>query len=173
MGLNNNENQIIKVAQYLRMSTEHQQYSLHNQATFIKDYADKNNMVISHTYDDAGKSGVTIAGRHALQKLLNDVIYRNIEIQAVLVYDVSRFGRFQDIDEAGYYSHLFKMNGVDVIFCAEHIPTKEHPLEAMLMLSIKRAGAADLSKNLSDKVYAGQVNLLDADIIRVALPGMG
>lgn len=160
MGLNNNENQIIKVAQYLRMSTEHQQYSLHNQATFIKDYADKNNMVISHTYDDAGKSGVTIAGRHALQKLLNDVIYRNIEIQAVLVYDVSRFGRFQDIDEAGYYSHLFKMNGVDVIFCAEHIPTKEHPLEAMLMLSIKRAGAADLSKNLSDKVYAGQVNLI-------------
>ncbi|MDC9592700.1 recombinase family protein, partial [Xenorhabdus sp. IM139775] len=64
------------------MSTEHQQYSLHNQATFIKSYADKHNMMITHTYDDAGKSGVTISGRHALQQLLNDVIYHNIEIQA-------------------------------------------------------------------------------------------
>ncbi|CDH07945.1 Site-specific recombinase, resolvase family [Xenorhabdus bovienii str. oregonense] len=173
MDSNTNEKQPIKVAQYLRMSTEHQQYSLHNQATFIQDYADKHNMMITHTYDDAGKSGVTIAGRLALQKLLNDVIYRNIEIQAVLVYDVSRFGRFQDIDEAGYYNHIFKMNGVDIIFCAEHIPTKEHPLEAMLMLSIKRVGAADLSKNLSDKVYAGQVNLIKRGYHQGGLAGYG
>ncbi|BES85376.1 recombinase family protein [Pectobacterium araliae] len=173
MELNTFEKQKIKVAQYLRMSTEHQQYSLHNQATFIKDYADKHDMLITHTYDDAGKSGVTILGRVALQKLLNDVIYRHIEIQAVLVYDVSRFGRFQDIDEAGYYSHILKMNGVDVIFCAEHIPTKEHPLEAMLMLSIKRAGAADLSKNLSDKVYAGQVNLIKRGYHQGGTPGYG
>ncbi|MDC9595229.1 recombinase family protein, partial [Xenorhabdus sp. IM139775] len=88
-------------------------------------------------------------------------------------YDVSRFGRFQDIDEAGYYSHLFKMNRVDVIFCAEHIPTKEHPLEAMLMLSIKRAAAADLSKNLSDKVYAGQINLIKRGYHQGGLAGYG
>jgi DNA invertase Pin-like site-specific DNA recombinase len=49
-------------AQYLRMSTDHQQYSLHNQSEYIKDYAEKNNMEIAYTYDDAGKSGVSIVG---------------------------------------------------------------------------------------------------------------
>ncbi|MDA6402437.1 recombinase family protein [Escherichia coli] len=52
------------------MSTDHQQYSLHNQSEYIKDYAEKNNMEIAYTYDDAGKSGVSIVGRHSLQQLL-------------------------------------------------------------------------------------------------------
>nr|WP_286594627.1 recombinase family protein [Escherichia coli] len=54
------------------MSTDHQQYSLHNQSEYIKDYAEKNNMEIAYTYDDAGKSGVSIVGRHSLQQLLRE-----------------------------------------------------------------------------------------------------
>ncbi|MCK6771801.1 recombinase family protein [Enterobacter roggenkampii] len=54
------------------MSTDHQQYSLHNQSEYIKDYAEKNNMEIAYTYDDAGKSGVSIIGRHSLQQLLRE-----------------------------------------------------------------------------------------------------
>ncbi|EMX22509.1 site-specific recombinase, resolvase family domain protein [Escherichia coli MP021566.1] len=37
----------------MRMSTDHQQYSLHNQSEYIKDYAEKNNMeiaVVTPTY---------------------------------------------------------------------------------------------------------------------------
>ena len=30
-------------------------------------------MEIAYTYDDAGKSGVSIVGRHSLQQLLSDV----------------------------------------------------------------------------------------------------
>jgi len=48
------QKQKVKVAQYLRMSTNLQEFSLDNQAQFIKKYADDNNMEILHTYDDAG-----------------------------------------------------------------------------------------------------------------------
>ncbi|EOS8564889.1 TPA: recombinase family protein, partial [Escherichia coli] len=57
MASGNEKNHRVRVAQYLRMSTDHQQYSLHNQSEYIKDYAEKNNMEIAYTYDDAGKSG--------------------------------------------------------------------------------------------------------------------
>ncbi|HCO3474689.1 TPA: recombinase family protein [Escherichia coli] len=116
------------------MSTDHQQYSLHNQSEYIKDYAEKNNMEIAYTYDDAGKSGVSIVGRHSLQQLLSDVEQKKIDIQAVLFYDVSRFGRFQNSDEAAYYSFLFERNGVDLIYCSEPIPTKDFPLESSVIL---------------------------------------
>lgn len=45
-------------------------------------------MEIAYTYDDAGKSGVSIIGRHSLQQLLSDVEQKKIDIQAVLFYDV-------------------------------------------------------------------------------------
>ena len=54
MASENDKNHRVRVAQYLRMSTDHQQYSLHNQSEYIKDYAEKNNMEIAYTYDDAG-----------------------------------------------------------------------------------------------------------------------
>ena len=44
MASENDKNHRVRVAQYLRMSTDHQQYSLHNQSEYIKDYAEKNNM---------------------------------------------------------------------------------------------------------------------------------
>ncbi|HHI6101139.1 TPA: recombinase family protein, partial [Escherichia coli] len=62
MASENDKNHRVRVAQYLRMSTDHQQYSLHNQSEYIKDYAEKNNMEIAYTYDDSGKSGVSIVG---------------------------------------------------------------------------------------------------------------
>lgn len=171
----NNEDLLkkIPVAQYLRMSTDHQQYSLHNQADFIAKFAEKHNMEILHTYDDAGKSGVSIAGRDSLKKLVYDVMEGIISIQAILLYDVSRFGRFQETDEAAYYTHLFRMHGVELIFCAEPLPTKEFPLEASVMLNLRRAAAASLSKNISDKVFLGQANLIRHGYHQGGIAGYG
>lgn len=36
MASENDKNHRVRVAQYLRMSTDHQQYSLHNQSEYIK-----------------------------------------------------------------------------------------------------------------------------------------
>ncbi|EDT3740535.1 recombinase family protein [Salmonella enterica subsp. enterica serovar Sandiego] len=173
MASENDKNHKVRVVQYLRMSTDHQQYSLHNQSEYIKDYAEKNNMEIAYTYDDAGKSGVSIIGRHSLQQLLSDVEQKKIDIQAVLFYDVSRFGRFQNSDEAAYYSFLFERNGVDLIYCSEPIPTKDFPLESSVILNIKRSSAAYHSRNLSEKVFIGQVNLIKLGYHQGGMAGYG
>lgn len=173
MASENDKNHKVRVAQYLRMSTDHQQYSLHNQSEYIKDYAEKNNMEIAYTYDDAGKSGVSIIGRHSLQQLLSDVEQKKIDIQAVLFYDVSRFGRFQNSDEAAYYSFPFERNGVDLIYCSEPIPTKDFPLESSVILNIKRSSAAYHSRNLSEKVFIGQANLIKLGYHQGGMAGYG
>ena len=93
---------VFKAAQYVRMSTEHQQYSTQNQADKIQEYADKRGIEIVKTYADEGKSGLSIGGRAALQRLISDVEAGVAEFNVILVYDVSRWGRFQDADESAY-----------------------------------------------------------------------
>lgn len=168
----NIQNKQVLVAQYLRMSTEHQKYSLEYQEEYLKNYASKHNMIIRHSYNDAGKSGVTLSGRDGLKQLLTDVLSGLIKIEAVLVYDVSRFGRFQDPDEAAHYSFLLKQHKVKVIYCAEPI-SDEHPEVAMLALPVLRFGAANYSKNLSEKVFLGQVNLAKKGYRQGGLCGYG
>src|SRR5690348_15992451 len=92
----------IHAAQYIRMSTEHQQYSTENQADVIRDYAAKRGYKVMRTFADAGKSGLKIEGREALQHLLAVVQSGQADFKTILVYDVSRWGRFQDADESAY-----------------------------------------------------------------------
>ena len=92
-----------QAAEYVRMSTEHQQYSTENQADKIREYAARRNIQIIKTYADEGKSGLRIDGRQALQQLIRDVESGAANFQIILVYDVSRWGRFQDADESAYY----------------------------------------------------------------------
>lgn len=63
----------IRAAEYVRMSTEHQQYSTENQSEIIREYAARRGMAIVQTYADAGKSGLRIDGRDALKQLIQDV----------------------------------------------------------------------------------------------------
>ncbi len=58
--------QLIRAAAYVRMSTEHQQYSTSNQMDVIREYAAKRGMEIVKTYSDEGKSGLNIEGRDQL-----------------------------------------------------------------------------------------------------------
>ncbi len=109
----------VRAAQYVRMSTEHQQYSTENQADVIKEYADARGYVIVKTYKDKGKSGLRVEGRDALKRLLEDVQSGHIDYEAILVYDVSRWGRFQDSDESAYYEYICKRAGIQIEYCAE------------------------------------------------------
>src|SRR5919198_1178632 len=84
----------IPAAQYVRMSDEAQQYSIENQKAAIQQYADKHGFVIIKTYADPGKSGVVAKNRKGLSELLKDVVGGEATFKAILVYDVSRWGRF-------------------------------------------------------------------------------
>lgn len=110
---------VVPAAQYVRMSTEHQQYSMPNQITAIKRYAASQGFFIVRTYKDSGKSGLTLKGRAGLQSLLKDVGTGEAPYKAILLYDVSRWGRFQDTDEGAHYEYICKRSGVTVHYCAE------------------------------------------------------
>src|SRR4051812_14013681 len=85
----------IPAAAYMRMSTEHQQYSTSNQLDIIKDYARKCGFEIEKLYSDEGKSGLNIQGRDSLAQMIKDVESGHATFQHIVVYDISRWGRFQ------------------------------------------------------------------------------
>jgi DNA invertase Pin-like site-specific DNA recombinase len=117
-----------RAAEYVRMSTDHQKYSTLNQSAAIHAYAAAHSMVVVRTYADEGKSGLSIDGREGLKQLLNDILSGSADFSTILVYDVSRWGRFQDADESGYYEFLCKRTGIDVVYCAEQFANDGSPL---------------------------------------------
>lgn len=145
-------------AQYVRMSTEHQQYSIENQQAAIACYAQQHGIQIVKTYADPARSGLDLAHRPGLRRLLEDVLTAQPEFDAILVYDVSRWGRFQDIDESAHYEFLCKRAGVRVHYCAEPFPNDESFTSSLLKL-VKRTMAAEYLRELSAKVHAGQCRI--------------
>ena len=61
----------VRAAQYVRMSTDHQRYSIEDQSRVIADYAAARDYEIVRTYADAGRSGLNLKGRPALSRLTN------------------------------------------------------------------------------------------------------
>jgi DNA invertase Pin-like site-specific DNA recombinase len=108
----------VRGAQYVRMSTDHQRYSTENQADAIQRYAAQRGIEIVRTYADEGKSGLRLDGRDALKQLIDDVQSGAADFTTILVYDISRWGRFQDADESAYYEYICKRAGIIVQYCA-------------------------------------------------------
>jgi len=162
----------IPAAIYVRMSTEHQKYSTENQRDLIDEYAVKNNMEIVRDYADDGKSGLKLAGRGSLQRMFNDIEDGNPGYKVVLVYDVSRWGRFQDTDESGYYEYRCKRAGIQVHYCAEEFKN-DGSMGSMMIKTVKRTMAGIYSKELSEKVFRGQCKLITYGYRQGGMPGFG
>jgi DNA invertase Pin-like site-specific DNA recombinase len=171
----------LRAAEYVRMSTEHQQYSTENQGDKIREYAARRGMEIIRTYADEGKSGLRIDGRQSLQRLINDVEAGRADFQVILVYDVSRWGRFQDADESAYYEYICRRAGIQVAYCAEQFENDGSPVSTIVK-GVKRAMAGEYSRELSAKVFAGQCRLIELGFrqggpagygLRRVLVGMG
>ena len=163
---------LIKAAEYVRMSTEHQKYSTENQAEIIQRYAQQRGIEIVRTYADHGKSGLRLDGRDALKLLIDDVRAGRADFSVVLVYDVSRWGRFQDADESAYYEFLCKEAGIVIHYCAEQFEN-DGSLTATIIKSMKRAMAGEYSRELSVKVFAGQCRLIGLGFRQGGLAGYG
>ena len=162
----------IPAAQYLRMSTEDQQYSMTNQSLRIKEYADKNGFDIVRTYEDPGKSGVIIKHRHGLRALLKEVVSGTAGFKAVLVYDVSRWGRFQNPDEAAHYEFLCAESGIPLHYCAEQF-SNDGTASSAIVKALKRSMAAEFSRELGEKVVRGKTLLAKMGFWMGGPPGYG
>ena len=163
---------ITRAAEYVRMSTEHQQYSTENQSDKIREYAAYRGIEIVRTYADSGKSGLNIGGRLSLQQLIKDVESGAADFNLVLVYDVSRWGRFQDADEAAYYEYILKRKGIHVQYVAEQFENDGSPVSTIVK-GVKRAMAGEYSRELSAKVFAGQCRLIELGFRQGGPAGFG
>jgi exopolyphosphatase/guanosine-5'-triphosphate,3'-diphosphate pyrophosphatase len=83
---------IFRAAEYVRMSTDHQQYSTHNQADKIREYAERRGIQIVRTYADEGKSGLNIeiiSGKEEAEIIYSNHVEEHLDpIRAYLYIDV-------------------------------------------------------------------------------------
>ena len=162
----------IPAAAYVRMSTEHQQYSTENQLDRIKEYAARRGMEIVRVFEDAGKSGLNVRGRESLRRMIAEVEAGNADFKCILAYDVSRWGRFQDADESGYYEYICKRAGITVHYCAEQFENDGSPTSNIIK-SVKRSMAGEYSRELSTKVFQGACRLIQLGFKQGGTAGYG
>jgi DNA invertase Pin-like site-specific DNA recombinase len=158
-------------AAYVRMSTEHQQYSTSNQMDVIREYAKRRGLEIIKQYSDEGKSGLNIQGRDSLGQMIKDV-QAGVQFSSILVYDVSRWGRFQDADESAYYEYICRQAGVAVHYCAEQFENDGSPVSTIVK-GVKRAMAGEYSRELSSKVFQGACRLIQLGYKQGGTAGYG
>jgi DNA invertase Pin-like site-specific DNA recombinase len=154
------------------MSTDHQKYSTENQFDEIQRFAERHGFEIVRTYRDAGKSGLTLDGREALQRLMEDVNSGEADFEAILVYDISRWGRFQDADEGAFHEHVCSRAGIRVHYCAEQFEN-DGTISSTLLKAVKRVMAGEYSRELSVKVFAGQCRLVEKGFRQGGMAGFG
>jgi DNA invertase Pin-like site-specific DNA recombinase len=168
----NREETRVRAAAYVRMSTDLQQYSTENQLSAVMRFAEARGFEVVRVYEDSGKSGLRIESRDALQALMSDVASGQAGYAAILVYDISRWGRFQDADESAYYEHLCSRAGIRVHYCAEQFEN-DGSMTSNVMKAMKRLMAGEYSRELSAKVFAGQCRLIEKGFRQGGMAGYG
>jgi len=119
------------------MSTDLQKYSTENQLHTIRRYAEQRGFTIVRVFEDSGRSGLRMDGRDGLQSLMLEVQSGAAGFQAILVYDVSRWGRFQDADEGAYHEHVCSRAGIRVHYCGEQFDN-DGSIGSILLKNVKR-----------------------------------
>ena len=142
-----------KCVLYSRVSTEMQVdgFSLEGQITRMKTFAEREEMDIVKRYEDAGKSGKSIAGRPAFQLMLAD-IQEGKQIDYILVYKLSRFGR----NAADILNSLQKVQdyGVNLISVEEGIDSSQ--ASGKLLISVLSAVAEIERENILEQTMNGR-----------------
>lgn len=162
----------VRAVEYVRMSTDQQSFSIPRQRERIAAYAAARNYVVLRTYADVGVSGVTLAAREGLRQLLADALSGAADFEVILTYDVSRWGRFQDPDEAAHYEYLCKVAGIRIEYCEEPFPN-DGAMTSVLLKQLKRAMAAEYSRDLSVRVTQAKRMLAQRGYWQCGSPGFG
>lgn len=148
------------VAYYRHSAEDKQENSVPIQRDQATEFAAKYGIEIIHEEADEGKSGLS-AARPGFERLFEDWVLNPDaqEFDYILVLDVTRWGRFQDPDEAAYWEMQCKKRNKKVIYISRGFPKEEEKLLSSLETSIGRYMAAEYSRQLSDKVWHGSMKI--------------
>jgi DNA invertase Pin-like site-specific DNA recombinase len=146
------------VAYYRHSAQDRQENSVAIQQEQVRKWALENGVEIIHEFADRGKSGLTAEGRDGFNDMMENWIKQRVDFEFVLCLDVSRWGRFQDIDLSATYSAECKRYGKQVIYTTLGKPKPNDQLY-QVYVHFERFRAAQYSKELSDKVFRGCVKI--------------
>src|SRR5271169_443662 len=146
------------IAYYRHSARDRQENSVAIQQELVQKWAGENGVDIIHEFADRGKSGLTAEGRDGFHDMMENWVKQRKDFDFVLCLDVSRWGRFQDIDLSATYSAECKKHGKQVIYTTLGIPRPDDPLYPVYV-QFERFRAAQYSKELSVKVFHGCVKI--------------
>jgi len=142
---------------YVRRSTDKQEQSIEDQKNAIQKYIDENGFRFLRFYVDDAISGTSTMGRRAFQQMVQDAQKSTKRFDRIIVYDVKRFGRV-DNDEAGYYRHILKTHGVEVLYVTENF---NGDTTDDLVRPVKQWQARQESKDLSKVTIRGLLSKVE------------
>ncbi len=142
---------------YVRRSTDRQEQSIPDQKKAISTYAQEHNLALVKFYVDDAISGTSTLGRRAFLQMITDAESCGQSFDKIVVYDVKRFGRV-DNDEAGYYRHRLRSNGVEVIYVSENFNGDSTD---DLLRPVKQWQARQESKDLSKVTIRGLLSKVE------------
>lgn len=149
------------VALYLRRSTDekHQADSIEAQNVLLREWCrTKGHSVWGEPLVD-NASGRT-AERSSFQHLIA-LVSAGAPFEAVLVRDVTRWGRFLNIDEAAFWEFYFLSHGVRVLYAQEAFRDDEDPFAA-IQKTLRRFAAAELSREKGRLLQYGKFRVVQA-----------
>ncbi len=138
----------MNAAIYARYSSDNQrEESIDAQIRAIKEYADKNGIIITKVYTDEARSATT-DNRPKFLEMIKDSEYGLFD--AVIVHKLDRFSR--DRYDSAHYKRILKKNNVRLISVLEHLDDSP---ESIILESVLQGMAEYYSKNLAREVMKG------------------
>ena len=159
------------VAYYRHSAEDRQENSIPIQREQIRNFAKEHGIEIVDEFQDAGKSGLSTEGRDGFNNMLEKVV-SDQDFQYVLALDVSRWGRFQDVDMSGHYRSLCRQYGKEVVYTSMGFSGLDDPMR-YLLLSVEGFRAAAYSRELSDKVFKGCMKIAEQGFHAGGMPPYG
>ncbi len=148
------------IAYYRHSAEDKQENSVQIQRDHAKKFAQENDIEIIQEEADEGETGLT-SDREGFKRLFDNFINNPNppHFDFVLVYDVTRWGRWQNLNAPAHYEFLFEEKGKKVIYVSRGFPKEGDHLISHLQTSIERYMAADYSRQLSNKVFFGSAKI--------------
>lgn len=136
---------MIPAVEYLRMSTDRQEHSIEAQRRLVREFAERNNYTIVHSYTDEGISGRSAEKRPAFMQMIDDS--ENGTFEAVLIYDSSRFAR--NLKDAIVYKAILKSHNIELVSITEPMLDDDNALITdAIMGAVNEMYSRKLSKNV-------------------------
>ncbi|HUD06017.1 MAG TPA: recombinase family protein [Candidatus Saccharimonadales bacterium] len=154
------EDKLKALAYYRHSAEDKQENSVENQKEQVENFADKEHIQILEHFRDEGISGLT-ANRPGFQEMFSKWVTNpdSPKVDYILVYDASRFGRFQKMSEVWRLLGLCEERGIRLASVTRGLPRDETTVMDSFIITLDFGMSGEFSKLLSDKVSYGSTKI--------------